>query len=56
MWTLFSAVDSVHLARLDETVTQRLDPRTQDGRTVIEFAALPRAVTTILVTPRLVSP
>jgi alpha-mannosidase len=51
-WTLWTAVDAAHLARLDETAAARLDPREQDGRTVIEFAALPRAVTTILVTPR----
>jgi alpha-mannosidase len=51
-WTLRAPVEAAHLARLDETTSARLDHREQDGRTIVEFAALPRAVATILVTPR----
>jgi hypothetical protein len=51
-WTLPVPVESAHLARLDETTVQGLDARDDDGRAVIAFTAGPRAVITILVTPR----
>jgi hypothetical protein len=51
-WTLPVDVESAQLARLDETPVQRVDSRQAHGRTIIDFTAGPRAVVTIIVTPR----
>jgi alpha-mannosidase len=52
LWTLPVPLESAHYARLDETPGQRIDPVEQDGHSTVAFAAAPRAVVTILVTPR----
>ena len=51
-WTLPVPIESAQLARLDETPMQGLDAHDVDGRTVIGFTAAPRAVVTVLVTPK----
>jgi alpha-mannosidase len=54
-WMLPVPIESAQLARLDESVVQGLDAREDDGRSVIAFTAGPRAVVTILATPRVSS-
>jgi alpha-mannosidase len=49
VWTLPVAIESAHLARLDETAGQRIDHREQGAATLIDFVAGPRAVVTIVV-------
>lgn len=51
-WTLPVPVESAYYGRLDETTGQRIDPSEHDGRSTVEFIAGPRAVVTILITPR----
>ena len=51
-WALSVPTEAAHLARLDETTIHRLDPREEDGKTIIDFSAGPRAVVTIAVTPK----
>jgi alpha-mannosidase len=51
-WTLPVPLESAYYGRLDETSGQRIDPSEHDGRSTVEFTAGPRAVVTIVVTPR----
>jgi hypothetical protein len=51
-WTLPVPVESAYYGRLDETTGQRIDPSEHEGRSTVEFIAGPRAVVTILITPR----
>jgi hypothetical protein len=52
MWTLPVRIESAHLARLDETTLKQLDLQEHEGTTTVPFTAGPRAIITIVVTPR----